>query len=454
MLGNGTVANSRTTVVLSPPPTPNGPLHVGHLSGPYLAADVAVRAARRRGEKVLSVCGLDDHQNYVVAAARAADLPTPELRDANADRIKAVFGQARIGHDLFIEPLVDPEYRDGVARLLDELTAAGAFGVQEWSARVCSTCALTMHHAYVAGLCCHCRRPAGGGTCEGCGGFLTAGDLLAPRCTGCGGRVTSTQRVRGPVLRLADYRDGLQEVWRQATLPPRIRTLVEATVAGGLPTIPLTYPTDWGIGPLESGHRIDVWAEMALGYLYALGRQFDPTAADLSQYRAAWSQIDRVWAFLGLDNGFYYSVMFPAIFLAAGLDPAVIGGLVVNEFYALDGAKFSTSRNHAVWASDLLTEASADVVRTFLCWDRPGSFVNDFTRARFAEVTGPWHGAPVAGDVSPADLDRAENALTFEYFAPDLAARCLALGIPADPTSAGAKSGQQLLELLTGASRP
>jgi methionyl-tRNA synthetase len=442
------IAPSRITVVLSPPPTPNGPLHVGHLSGPYLGADVAVRATRRRGRPVLAVCGLDDHQNYVVTAARAAGQSPAQLRDGNADQIRRVFDQARIRYDLFVEPLPNVRYRSAVAELLAELTDSGTFPVRTWSQPACEPCGGTLHHAYLSGKCVSCGSSAGGGTCEGCGAFLTAGTLVDPCCTRCGQPASGEQTVRGPVLPLAEHRQALLEVWSHAQLPPRIRQLIDDTLAAGLPVVPLSYPTDWGIPAADGdGHRIDVWAEMAFGYLYSIGTWFDPSATGRAEYVAAWESVGELWAFLGIDNGFYYAIMFPAILLAAGIDARTVAGVVVNEFYQLAGQKFSTSRRHAIWADELLAQVGPELLRLFLCWDRPGAFASDFTMARFAEVTGSWP-SPLDAAAAAADLVRAEQALTLANFAPDLAARCLlpAAGGPAD----GRAATRELIGLLTG----
>ncbi|QMU80499.1 class I tRNA ligase family protein [Streptacidiphilus sp. PB12-B1b] len=436
-----------TTVVLSPPPTPNGPLHVGHLSGPYLAADIAVRAARRRGEQVFALCGLDDHQNYVLAKAREEGVGVHELRERNADLIRGVLDRVGVVHDGFTEPLADPDYRAAVVGFLDELVASGALPVAEWQTPVCADCPGVLHHAYVSGRCPHCAEPSGGGTCEGCGGYVPASALVDPRCTRCGGPATGLRTVRGPVLRLEDHRAVLEATWIRGVLPPRVRELARRLLRDELPTVPFSYPTDWGI-PLPSvpGHRIDVWGEMGLGYLYTVGRRLAPRATGLAEHVAAWRGVDALWAFLGLDNAFYYLALFPALFAAAGLPPEVFGGLVVNEFYRLDGAKFSTSRNHAVWAHELLDQEDPADVRAFLTWDRPSPRPTNFTWERYRAATAAWAaGRAAAAEPDPAELARAEHALTLEHFDAALAARCL-LG-----TGAAAAGGDGLLEVLTGA---
>jgi methionyl-tRNA synthetase len=106
------------TLLITPPPTPNGPLHVGHLSGPYLAGDIAARAARAGGTDVLTICGFDTHQNYVLARAEALGEPVEVVTDRFTGQIHRALSAARIDYDLFIDPYADEPYRRAVANLL------------------------------------------------------------------------------------------------------------------------------------------------------------------------------------------------------------------------------------------------------------------------------------------------------------------------------------------------
>ena len=432
-----------TVVILSPPPTPNGPLHVGHLSGPYVAADVAVRALRARGRDVFAVCGLDDHQNYVLAKARQLDEPVREVRDRYATMIRDVLARVRVVPDEFTEPGDDPIYRGAVSRFLGEMIDAGSVRVEAWTIPACASCPGTLHHAYVSGRCPVCGAGAGGGSCEGCAAYTPADVLLDPVCTRCGEPATATTTVTGPVLHLEDHRAALIDFWCRAAIPTRVRAMITRMLAGPLPAVPLSYPSDWGIlSPADPEHRIDVWAEMALGYLYTIGRRFAPDATDLADHVAGWRSVGELWSFLGLDNAFYYAVLFPALFHAAGLPLAVLAGLVVNEFYLLEGAKFSTSRNYAVWAHELLAEQDAASVRLFLCWDRPSPAGTDFTLRRYRTAIGAWAGERGSHATAAADVARARDALTPEHFDPALAARCL--------LAAPAPERDELLGALTG----
>lgn len=447
------------TVVVTPPPTPNGPLHVGHLSGPYVGGDVAVRAARGRGEQVLAVCGLDVHQNYVPAKARQEDRPVAEVLADYGGQIRSGLGLARISYDLLLDPAADVDYRDAVAGLLAELVDSKAVSVDEVPLAVCTRCDRTLHHAWVAGRCRVCGDGAAGGACERCGSYAAAVDLVDPVCTVCGG----TPRVVGarlPVLRMEDHREQLCEAWARAELSPRVRRLIGRMLADGLPEVPLAYPTDWGIPTTSggatgrTGDRIDVWVEMALGYLYALPRALGTLAGgrDVARCVAGWSGVDRLWHFLGFDNAFYYGVLTPAVLAAAGVPTGVLGGLVVNEFYRLDGRKFSTSRGHAVWAEDFLATEDPALVRLYLCWDRPDPYESDFTRSGY-EAFRDWATDLLSGSAAGAlpaelarlDLARADRALRLETFDAATAAHCLLGAAAREPERA-----RPLLAALAG----
>ncbi|GAA1610047.1 hypothetical protein GCM10009789_75510 [Kribbella sancticallisti] len=422
------------TVITFPQPTANGPLHVGHLSGPYLAADIAARAARARGERVVVTSGLDVHQNYVLTRAEREGLDAGAMMaDFRAD-IKKTYDLARIGYDRFSDPLED-EHAPIVRQLMNQLVASGATPLREVTLYACADCSRTLHESYLSGLCGVCHAPAAGGACEQCGSFTCTDTMVDPVCGRCGGEPRPFEATV-PVLRMEDHRATLTELWVRADLPPAVRALIDRQLAGQLPEIALAYPTNWGIegdGPL-TGLRIGPYTEIALTDLYNIARAIDPAATDLAGYRAALGRVGQLWHFLGLDNAYWYAIYWQAVWAAAEVDPLPLSGLVVNEFYTLDGLKFSTSRNHAVWANELLRDEDPAIVRLFLAWDRPDRFQSDFTwktfRA-FAERVGPLlDGSRLSTDplhpaLAEAELARGEAALRPGGFDPALAARSL-----------------------------
>ena len=437
---------SGVTLVLSTPPTPNGPLHVGHLSGPYIAADIAVRAARAAGQAVVSVCGLDPHQNYVLARAESDGTTAEVALDKYGPLILDAMAGARVDHDVFFEPYTDTAYQQGVGRVLDGLLDAGVASIEDTTLTGCAGCGRTLHHVRVAGRCPACGEGASGGTCEGCGSFVTAATLIDARSTCCEADPTPVQQ-QIPVLHLERWRGELTEIWARAQIPPRVRHLLAGYLDHGLPDVPLAYETDWGIRWTHDrvqGRelRIDVWAEMAFGYLYGIARHLTGAEpVDLAECAAGWSGVAGMWNFFGIDNAFYYTVLNPAIMTAAGLHPGLLHGVVVNEFYRLDGLKFSTSRDHAIWAHEFLATEDPSVVRAYLSWERPDRYSTDFTRAGY-EAFKERYGAAVnsvpAGPhvLAEKDAARAAQALRLESFDPAVAVRCVLDAHRVDPGSA------------------
>jgi len=439
-------ADPSPIVITVPPPTPNGPLHLGHLSGPFLAADVAARAARARGLPTLTVGGLDAHQNYVPAKAAAQGRPVSAVLDEYEGLIRDGLRAARVGYDLFADPRADGTYRDDVARLLSDLVDSKAIAVAEATLFRCGGCGITLHHAYVAGRCPGCGSDSAGGTCESCGIFTTAENLADAHCARCGGPPVPFE-ADVPLIRLEAYRAELAETWARAIIPVRVRSVLGHYLAVGLPEVPLAYPTDWGIPGGGEGQRIDVWAEMALGMLAGIGRKLNPEARTMDEYLAAWKRAGEFWHFLGIDNAFYYAVLFPAMFAAAGLEPGWLSGLVVNGFYRLDGLKFSTSRGHAIWAHEFLVEEDPAVVRMFMLWDRPDRYESGFTLPAYAQFRD-WvqaaiqSGGELPSELAGAEIRRAWHALEFASFDPGLALRCLlAAGTHRAPLLFGALTG-------------
>ncbi|MET7282374.1 class I tRNA ligase family protein [Kribbella sp. NPDC005582] len=425
---------SEIKVFTFPQPTVNGPLHVGHLSGPYLASDIAARAARARGEQVLVTSGLDVHQNYVLTRAENEGLNPHAMTAAFRDDILETYDRARIGYDRFTDPLGDG-HPPVIRQLMDHLVSSGAAPMREITLYACNDCDRTLHESYLTGLCGECKEPAAGGACEVCGTFTRVETMIDPVCGRCGGEPRPFQATV-PVLRMEDHRAALVETWLRAQLPPAVRELVERVLRNGLPEIPLAFPTNWGIegdGPL-TGLRICPYTEVALTDLYGIARAVDPSASTVDGYLAAIGRIGELWHFLGLDNAFWYAVYWPAVWAAAGVTRSPLSGLVVNEFYTSDGAKFSTSRKHGMTATELLSRRDPSIVRLFLAWDRPDRFPSDFTEHSFDTFAGyaePLLAGvrPVSEPLDPAlaaiELARGEAALRPSDFDPPLAARCL-----------------------------
>jgi len=452
------MSENGVTVIIIPPPTANGPLHIGHLSGPFLASDIAARAAKARGERVLAMAGVDVGQNYIPKMAKAKGVDVEELIDRNRSEILEAFHRGHIHYDAFVDPQ-EGEYRRVIAEMLTDMVRRGGVTMSEETLYGCADCGSTLHHSYVEGLCSWCGEPSSGGSCERCGGYTSTDTLVDPVCACCGGAARPFV-ASVPMLRLEDFRPQLEEIWRSAELPRPVRDLIARYSSTELPAIPLAYPTDWGIegtGPL-AGMRVDAYVEVGLSWLYGVARALDETADTLDACVQAWSEVDALWQFHGIDNTFWFIAFWPALYAAAGLERAPLRGLVVNEFYTLDGEKFSTSRNHAVWAHEFLASEDPRLVRLYLAWDRPDRAQTDFTRESFEafrDFAEPLLSDAGDSEVSvaqlppslvPAERQRGERALELVGFDVALAARSL-LSLLA----AGTRERGPLLTALTGA---
>jgi methionyl-tRNA synthetase len=434
------------TVIVIPQPTVNGPLHIGHLSGPYLAADVASRAARGRGERVLTLAGIDVHPNYVLTKAESLGVDVDEMIADYRSRITRAYDLARIGYDVFLDPQ-DPAYQHAIAGMLREMVTSGSIPMEECTLDQCADCGRTLHHSYVVGKCPVCGTGANGTSCEGCGGFTSAQTLIDPSCTRCGGSPRPLVATV-PVLRLEDYRERLVAEWVQGEWPARMRSMLRQYQQSELPVIPLAYPTNWGIecdGPL-AGLRVDFPTELGLSYLYGPAQALQPAAQTLQERVDAWQEVDGIWHFNGMDNTFYFTILYPALLAAAGVPGPKALGAVVNELYLLEGQKFSTSRNHALWADEFLATEDAELVRLYLSWDRPDRYESDFTdesyrafgawaRELIEDSTATGAAAPgtrpgaLPGALAGAELERAERALNLAGFDAALATRSLLMAL-------------------------
>lgn len=447
-------AGGRVTVIVIPQPTVNGPLHIGHLSGPYLGADVAARAARARGERVLALAGIDVHPNYVLTKAELIGMDVHEMVARYRSQILAAYRGARIGYDAFLDPQ-DPDYQRAIAGMLRELVERGTVPMRRTTLHQCADCGRTLHHSYVVGTCASCGTGANGTSCEGCGSLTSAQNLRDPSCARCGGSPRPME-VTIPVLPLEDYRPRLVAEWLQAEWPPQVRSILQHYQRQPLPDYPLAYPTNWGIecdGPL-AGMRVDFPTELGLSYLYGPARALRPRATTLTERVAAFEEVEGVWHFNGMDNTFYFTVLYPAILAAAGVPEPKALGATVNELYLLEGQKFSTSRNHALWADEFLEKEDPELVRLYLSWDRPDRFESDFTDEAYRAFCGyvrPLLDGKPATDGPPraladAELVRAGHALQLSGFDSGLAVRCLlsalSAGVGADSLALAALAGR------------
>ena len=372
----------KKVLVLAPPPTPNGDLHVGHLSGPYLRADIYARYSRMLGNETYYLCGIDEHQSYVALKGRQIGLSPQETADMFAAEIEQTLSAANIQIDWMARPSRLAHHSPLVEKLFHQLRLEGRIVEREAPCLFCEVCQMYLFEAYVRGLCPHCDAPSGGNSCEACGRPNDCGDLRDPVCNICGA-MASIQNVTRFFLPLAPYKKELEQYFDSAIMSSNVRALGEQMIKDGLPEIAVTHPANWGLSaPGVNGQKIYVWFEMAAGLLAAT-QALCESIDEPGGWQRFWKSTDvEIVKFLGFDNTFFYSLFFSAIFQAWDREIHLPQALLANEFYRLDGLKFSTSRNHAIWGRELLRDQNVDLVRFYLAYTGPETEQTSFTTFR------------------------------------------------------------------------
>lgn len=378
-------------VVTSAPPNPNGDLHLGHLSGPFLGADVLTRHLRQRGHDVRYVGYSDEHSCYV--PRRAAEIgstahPTAKLF---GDRMEETLSLGAMHHDWFTRPLTDSAHTEFVQRFFLELWESGALEVQELPVFHCAPCERYLYEAEVRGECQFCAVPSDGVYCEACGLPQNPAGLAAPRCTACW-NAPETKTMRRIVFPLERYRERLQAYYcdaqAKAEWRPRLISYLDGLFERALPDTAISREADYGIPvplPGWEGHILDTWFSGIWGYAAGTARVAEANG-DRSEWERLWTDPEtRIVNFIGFDCSFSHAVLWPALLLAQG-GLTLPAQVVINEFYRLEGDKFSTSRGHAIWGGEFLRRVNADALRFHLCLTGPERAQNNFSMKEFADT--------------------------------------------------------------------
>lgn len=374
-------------IVTVAPPNPNGDLHVGHLSGPFLGADVLARQLRSTGHSVAHVGYIDEFSSYVPRRARELSARTDTTAHALGTRIELTLAAAGMAPDFCGRPMRDDGHREVIQRYFTRLWEAGAFSVETLPVFCCPQEGHPLYESEVRGRCPYCSAPSDGIYCEECGRALAPGGLVEASCTSCGAvpELTTLERI---VFPLEDYRERLRSLYADREMRPRLRAYLDAMLAESLPLTPISRQTDYGVPvPLGdwSGHVLDTWYSGIFGYIAATGNA--ATVAGIGGGEDSWLQPDtQVYEFIGFDCSFSHALLWPALAMAAG-DLTLPTQIITNEFYRLDGGKFSTSRGHAIWGADVLRAVPPDSLRFYLCLTGPEVESTDFVRQEFEKTT-------------------------------------------------------------------
>ena len=443
----------RPLLVTSALPYANGPLHLGHLAGAYLPADLFVRYQRLAGRDVVWVCGSDEHGAAIAIRARQEGTTPQAIVDRYHAELEAAFAGFGIAFDAYGRTTSDV-HRATSQDLFRAIDADGGFVRKTATQLYDPEAGLFLADRFVKGTCPVCGYDgAYGDQCENCGSSLSPDDLVEPRSTlsGAAPERRETTHWYLPLGRLqpalAEW-IGTRDAWK-----PNVLGQVRSWLDAGLSDRAMTRDLDWGVPvPAEGaeGKVLYVWFDAPIGYV-SVTKEWAAAQGDADLWRRYWQvhpdgTAPELVHFIGKDNIVFHCLIFPAILMATNAAQPDLPQFVLpenvpaNEFLNLEGQKLSTSRGWAVWASEALGAFPADALRYALAVGLPETKDADFSWSDFQNrVNGEL--ADVVGNFCNRALtfaDRFTGGAVPPLDDPSEADRALLADLAAAPPAVGA----------------
>lgn len=373
---------SRFTITAALPYT-NGPIHIGHLAGVYVPADIYSRYQRLQGHDVAFICGSDEHGVAIPMKAKKEGVSPQEIIDKYHGIIKKSFAEFGISFDNYSRTSADIHHKTA-SDFFERLHEQDDF-IEEVTEQLYDEEAKQfLADRFVTGTCPVCgHNEAYGDQCENCGSSLNATDLINPKST-ITGAVPTLKKTKHWFLPLDRY-EGFLKDWilegHKSDWKPNVYGQCKSWIDDGLKPRAVTRDLDWGIPvPVEGGDGkvLYVWFDAPIGYISSTKEWAEREGKDWEPY---WKdESTKLLHFIGKDNIVFHCIIFPSMLKAHG-NYILPENVPANEFLNLEGNKLSTSKNWAVWLHEYLEEfpGMQDVLRYALTANAPETKDNDFT---------------------------------------------------------------------------
>lgn len=380
---------SKRYTVTAALPYANGPVHIGHLAGAYLPADIYVRYLRSVRREVVFICGTDEHGVAITLKARKEGLTPQQVVDQYHALIRDSFKAFGISFDVFSRTS-NATHHETASEFFRKFYEEGKFTEKETNQYFDPEAGQFLADRYIVGTCPRCAfEKAYGDQCESCGTSLSPSDLKNPKSA-----LSGATPIQKPTLHwflpLDQYQKPLEKyvLENHADWKPNVYGQCKSWLSGeGLQPRSMTRDLDWGIPvPVEGaqGKVLYVWFDAPLGYITAT-KEWARDKGEPDAWKKYWLKADAdgdtsLVCFIGKDNIVFHCLIFPAILMGHG-DYILPDQVPANEFLNLEGQKISTSRDWAVWLHTYLEEfpGKADVLRYVLASTFPETKDNDFT---------------------------------------------------------------------------
>lgn len=373
---------SKITITAALPYT-NGPIHIGHLAGVYVPADIYARYQRLQGKDVVFICGSDEHGVAIPMKAKKEGVSPNEIIDKYHEIIKQSFKDFGISFDNYSRTSSKIHHQTA-SDFFKKLNKQGDF-VEEVTEQLFDEEANQfLADRFVTGTCPHCQyAEAYGDQCENCGSSLNATDLIQPKST-LTGAIPILKSTKHWFLPLDRYEEFLKK-WileeHKTDWKSNVYGQCKSWIDDGLKPRAVTRDLDWGIPvPVEGakGKVLYVWFDAPIGYISSTKEWAEREGKDWTPY---WKDKNtKLLHFIGKDNIVFHCIIFPAMLKAHG-EYVLPENVPANEFLNLEGSKLSTSKNWAVWLHEYLEDFTdmQDVLRYALTANAPETKDNDFT---------------------------------------------------------------------------
>jgi len=364
-------------------PYANGPIHIGHLAGVYIPADIYARYLRSKKRDVLFIGGSDEHGVPITIKAKKEGVEPQVIVDRYHNIIKKSFEDLGISFDIYSRTSA-PIHHDTASEFFKKLYNNDKFIEKTTDQYYDVEANQFLADRYITGTCPHCAyEKAYGDQCENCGTTLNATDLINPK-SALSGNIPILKETKHWYLPLDEYEPWLKE-WivegHKNDWKSNVYGQCKSWIDSGLHPRAVTRDLNWGVKvPVEGsdGKVLYVWFDAPIGYISASKDWSEKTGKDWTPY---WKDEDsKLVHFIGKDNIVFHCIIFPAMLKAEG-SYILPENVPANEFLNLENDKISTSRNWAVWLHEYLEEfpEQQDVLRYVLCANAPESKDNDFT---------------------------------------------------------------------------
>lgn len=367
-------------------PYANGPVHIGHLAGCYLPADIYVRYLRARKRDVKFICGSDEHGVPITIRAMKENISPQEVVDKFHGIIKESFFEMGISFDIYSRTS-NPIHHETASAFFTKLYNDGLFEEIETEQYYDEEKQIFLADRYITGTCPVCANPnAYGDQCERCGSSLSPDQLINPKSV-LSDAIPVKKKTTHWYFPLQEYEPFLKE-WiliQHRDWKNNVYGQCKSWLDKGLQPRAMTRDSNWGVKvPLENakGKVLYVWFDAPIGYISATKELTD-------KWKDYWCRKDtKLVHFIGKDNIVFHCIIFPAMLYAHGAF-VLPENVPANEFLNIEGEKVSTSRNWAVWIDEYLKDFpdQQDLLRYVLCANAPETKDNDFTWKDFQDRT-------------------------------------------------------------------